>query len=390
MANEMNVEIRTLTPLWTGGIDGTMDRLHETGILGGLRWWYEAIVRGLGGYACEGPGRQRCELAGERLKKYEQARRQGKNWWDALDEAGMCDMCKVFGATGWRRRFRLRVVEAQMDPGWNTDLTLNVRPYGRRRGWYLPAGWMGELTLELSGEPETIGRLASLFIFLERWGSLGTKPQLGYGAFRLEEREVVQGQAVPFDALLLQQKTKFTLPNLRTMTFFQVRFVPRSQSWWENADGLRQLRRRKEWNSLQIWAEKGLVPISPTVKNDWRYVRSWPLPRLKPWLFGTLRRDYRLRSKVNIGWAIRQQDRSWLIKGWVWLPRDGPVRSDYISLVDAMRRLVEDESGWLDALNLRGRVRELQVEAFPSRLPWGVKKASLIRDWVNATLEETR
>jgi len=26
----LEVRIRTLTPLWTGGLDGTMDRIHET------------------------------------------------------------------------------------------------------------------------------------------------------------------------------------------------------------------------------------------------------------------------------------------------------------------------------------------------------------------------
>ncbi|MBK9094822.1 MAG: type III-B CRISPR module RAMP protein Cmr1 [Anaerolineae bacterium] len=48
MTEPLNITIRTLTPLWTGGVDGAMDRIHETGILGSLRWWYEAIVRGLG------------------------------------------------------------------------------------------------------------------------------------------------------------------------------------------------------------------------------------------------------------------------------------------------------------------------------------------------------
>lgn len=45
----MQIKIQTLTPLWTGGVDGKMDRIHETGIIGSMRWWYEAIVRGLGG-----------------------------------------------------------------------------------------------------------------------------------------------------------------------------------------------------------------------------------------------------------------------------------------------------------------------------------------------------
>jgi len=34
MEKEMRVKLRTLTPLWTGGVDGTMDRIHETGIPG--------------------------------------------------------------------------------------------------------------------------------------------------------------------------------------------------------------------------------------------------------------------------------------------------------------------------------------------------------------------
>ncbi|MBN1399734.1 MAG: type III-B CRISPR module RAMP protein Cmr1, partial [Anaerolineae bacterium] len=34
--------LSTLTPLWTGGArTGRMDHVHETGIVGSLRWWYE-------------------------------------------------------------------------------------------------------------------------------------------------------------------------------------------------------------------------------------------------------------------------------------------------------------------------------------------------------------
>ncbi len=35
----LTIRLRTRTPLWTGGLDGTMDRIHETGLLGSLRWW---------------------------------------------------------------------------------------------------------------------------------------------------------------------------------------------------------------------------------------------------------------------------------------------------------------------------------------------------------------
>ena len=83
---EFKVKIKALTPIWTGGVERKCDRLHETGIIGSLRWWYEAIVRGLGGYACD-PTDTKCE---------------GKNH---------CEACELFGCTGWARKFRLHVLD---------------------------------------------------------------------------------------------------------------------------------------------------------------------------------------------------------------------------------------------------------------------------------------
>lgn len=84
----MDITIQTLTPLWTGGVEtGKVDRLHETGILGSMRWWMEALVRGLGGNACDPTG-QHCV--------YDTAK----------PDNGICDVCRVFGTTGWRRPYR--------------------------------------------------------------------------------------------------------------------------------------------------------------------------------------------------------------------------------------------------------------------------------------------
>jgi len=55
--------VKTLTPLWTGGSDGKMDRVHETGIIGSIRWWYEVIARGLGYYVCDPTSDNRCKLS---------------------------------------------------------------------------------------------------------------------------------------------------------------------------------------------------------------------------------------------------------------------------------------------------------------------------------------
>jgi len=85
------ITLKTLTPLWTGGVEGTCDRLHETGLIGSLRWWYEALVRGLGGYACDPTSENRCP-----------------------DKDGnRCAACELFGCTGWARKFRLCVLDEQ-------------------------------------------------------------------------------------------------------------------------------------------------------------------------------------------------------------------------------------------------------------------------------------
>lgn len=83
--NEFTVKIKALTPIWTGDAERQCSVLKETGIIGSLRWWYEALIRGLGGYACD-PTHTRCD---------------GENH---------CDACELFGCTGWARKFRFEIV----------------------------------------------------------------------------------------------------------------------------------------------------------------------------------------------------------------------------------------------------------------------------------------
>lgn len=109
MTEPLTITLKTLTPLWTGGVDGKSDRPHVTGIMGSLRWWYEAVIRGLGGYACDPRDpieRRRCAFDTE---AYEQARREGQSGAVAV-EAGLaqvCPACRLFGCTGWARKMRL-------------------------------------------------------------------------------------------------------------------------------------------------------------------------------------------------------------------------------------------------------------------------------------------
>ncbi|MDW7983262.1 MAG: type III-B CRISPR module RAMP protein Cmr1 [Acidobacteriota bacterium] len=80
-------KFQALTDIWTGDAEGRGNRLVPTGLMGSLRWWFEVLVRGLGGKACDPTGSSRCTP----LKR--------------------CVVCELFGCTGWARKFRLMVLD---------------------------------------------------------------------------------------------------------------------------------------------------------------------------------------------------------------------------------------------------------------------------------------
>lgn len=98
MANgERTYQFKALTDLWTGSVtleerNGQMkektgpDRLITTGLLGSIRWWFEVLVRGLDGSACDPTGTK----CGDR---------------------DHCVVCELFGCTGWARKFRFEVLD---------------------------------------------------------------------------------------------------------------------------------------------------------------------------------------------------------------------------------------------------------------------------------------
>ena len=83
---ERTYELTAKTDLWTGDADRKGGHLITTGLLGSIRWWFEVLVRGLDGHACDPTGK-RCE---------------GRNH---------CVVCELFGCTGWARKFRFEVLD---------------------------------------------------------------------------------------------------------------------------------------------------------------------------------------------------------------------------------------------------------------------------------------
>jgi len=109
-------QFKALTDLWTGSVslgekNGQIEeklgpeRLVTTGLLGSIRWWFEVLVRGLGGYACDpSDSVGRCP-----------------------DKTGdHCVVCELFGCTGWARKFRFEVLD-ERGRNWTSQIKQDPR-----------------------------------------------------------------------------------------------------------------------------------------------------------------------------------------------------------------------------------------------------------------------
>lgn len=101
----MVFKLKTLTPIWTGNVEMKCDRLHETGIIGSIRWWYEALVRGLDGYACDPTDGEGCQFDTKSFQKTGDLEAELQK---------ICPACQMFGCTGWGKKMRWIIDDSTM------------------------------------------------------------------------------------------------------------------------------------------------------------------------------------------------------------------------------------------------------------------------------------
>lgn len=304
----MEVNIKILTPIWTGGVEaGKCDRIHETGILGSLRWWMEVLVRGLGGQVCD-PTEQKCSY-----------------------KKGLCEVCKIFGAEGQKRRFRLEVIQDNTQPDKNVSSNIALKhEYEDSEGktktristWYFPQNLKdkprsGTFTLQIQSlhpafKPEVIGGLIQL---IADWSAVGARPQMGFGVIQVEGSCIDTQPLYNWLIATAGSKSYSDLPSLKNI--FLAKIQPKdSNSSFQEQDtfnlkyDLRQLfRKDTETNK----GKDGEGKPRPKKKDGDKDLRHF--------IMGTVE-DERMAAKIKISRAY-DDDRS--MRVWGWVPEEAEV-----------------------------------------------------------------
>ena len=190
------IELRTLTPLWTGDIERNSAHIKDTSIIGSLRWWYEAMVSKLGGSTCD-PTDSPCSF------NYKTYKKSGK-LEDGLE--GMCDTCKLFGCTGYSRRFRLEIEGLKSIPlfflshqnvylsngNWLTRIfdgkrhkTNKRTPFSFDKRMLFSSSPFEMKIVTLGINHDVFSSIYFLLWFVSEFGGIGAKTQNGFGQVKM-------------------------------------------------------------------------------------------------------------------------------------------------------------------------------------------------------------
>lgn len=196
------LDIKTLTPLWIGDAYGTFSSIKESSIIGSVRWWYEGIVRGMGGYVCDTTSAHQCKFDQDAYsKKYNNCINSGHDRKSSLKHAldagleNVCYTCRLFGCSGWKRRFKLII----------KDVTSTFQDSKK--------GFKGTFTIEIidlynneilfTNNQKWL--LSNTFNIIEKYGAIGgkntLKPQKGiigqdYGLFVINNNNIKDWNAL--------------------------------------------------------------------------------------------------------------------------------------------------------------------------------------------------
>jgi hypothetical protein len=214
----MKVKFRTLTPIFTGDrFTNQSHQLRETGLLGSLRFWGQAITRGLG-YKVTGDDGKKVEI-----KSFDDI-------YKKLDAN-----TRTFGCTDWKKIFQMEIIQ----PDSKKSLMQNeAHVLAKKHGWTLKPGlffpWNEPIQINFSTRPfkdehkwirdRGLGWLALIWHIIDRLCGIGAHQGWGYGQIRLVNKLTImleEGEA--------EKHLSPDLPDLADFVFAEYEFLPKTK-----------------------------------------------------------------------------------------------------------------------------------------------------------------
>jgi CRISPR-associated protein Cmr1 len=305
----MKYLLQSNTPIWTGGATRICDTIHEAGIIGSLRWWYEVVLRGLDVFACDPTmdtgTDKRCPIELNEDKKW-------------------CNACNLFGMTGLQRKFKINInrgkqVYEQTDQKQNINIKPSRCDPPRTTGWFLGAGRIATdqkglalLVTPLTSSEYTSNTLEVLLCLLSKWGGIGARQQHGYGIFEIfceklqnglskEEKlnKFINASKSPAENQPPKRRTtaiSADMPNLKNFFFAKIKLDGLTVNWENDLDGVPAI--TNERKRFDEWHNHTSRIFAPALKNQLRFVAFKDDTGKQKKLFGNIKD--KSGAKVNV------------------------------------------------------------------------------------------
>jgi len=396
---EFTVNLRALTPLWTGNADGKCDDLKESGIIGSLRWWYEALLRGLGSNVCDPTDEDsRCKLD---QKKFHEDINSGKSVLEALNKQNICPACQLFGCSGLARKFRLEINHLDNK---NYAPFLIAKPPNSRKSYFLGyyeksgenykknGGLLGKYKLKFlvesigeTKEESIIDILKMLILLSSHWG-LGSGTQKGFGIVEVEENLKFNNtdffnkeKLSKNNNHIINQKQnlyKLPLPKIDQFFFYKIPFKTEAinnirgnilKNIYKTTNDLNNNNYNNDYKALF----NSFIPTSPWIRQSIRtlFREKFESKELRHYIMGFINGNIHLESSKDIltktGSKIhvshiynknafeKDQEPFWEMKIWGWIPEiDKNLGKSRDEVANLLKENLKGEKFWKNALNL--------------------------------------
>jgi len=202
--NRVTVEFETITPLFTGDTWGSCAELKPSSIMGSLRFWFEVY----------------CHFAGidvkekEELKDidYQKILQNLKKDIDDIDKyifdrLPLTLSSKIFGCTGWKSRIEIESIRYLDDYCFGNRLNLPSKIIPSKNWFFAKPYFFGKFQITFKTTEEIKSNiLFPLLNFIQKYGFIGAKNNIGYGRIKVLNPEVSKLNIIKISKFLKENK----------------------------------------------------------------------------------------------------------------------------------------------------------------------------------------